>query len=361
MLSTSVRPPGNRTQNSITPTSNEDSGHPSPAPGSDQATTSAPTPTGVSYTSNVQRPNLVHLRILSQYLAEPDRALGMGFADSKTTADLILKHSLEHEFLMCLLLAFAALRQATSQPDHQSRELYHESMELLNIGIKGLGEATSTLNSESLAPTFLASSLIGSHMLCETFAFNHAESTDAFFDRLLHTIRVIRGTRAVLSEGNWANITKSEIAPLFGLHVINRENGEDDKTPYFRRLYTLIESCNLDLDDKVICGEVTDQLLKTYGSDSTDPQIRKISTSVRARAWPVVTDKRFMHMLENRSPVALILTAHWAVLLHDLEGDWPIGNAGKRVVDATEAILGTAWGDWLAWPREVVNRPIQPT
>ncbi|KAF4554375.1 L-arabinose-responsive transcription regulator ARA1-like protein [Elsinoe fawcettii] len=354
LLPSSIRPPGKRIRSAqatpapdAVPQDSTTISHEAESPSSEPS---------VSQSTLASRPNLRHLYLLSLYMRDPEHLIGLPrYGGATRNLDLVLKYAFRHDWLMAILLAFTALRQTIDEGGNA--ELYQESMEQLDIGIQGFTDAMKTISSETISTNFLTSGLVGSHLLCDTFALPHDETPDDFLMRIIRTINVMRGTRALLRDGNWELIKSSDLAPLLDLEILMAPNGTDEKTSHFEKLHSLYESSSLDNHAKEDCKEAVVQLLKTYGSDNEDAQIRRLSRVKRARAWPAVVSGTYTELLLYRSPEALIILAHWAVLLHDLESEWPIRGSGDRIVTIIEGILGDSWKEWLIWPREMVNRP----
>jgi hypothetical protein len=59
-------------------------------------------------------------------------------------------------------------------------------------------------------------------------------------------------------------------------------------------------------------------------------------------------------LLSRRKPEALIILAHYAVLLHRRRRVWLVGNVGWILIQEISKFLGTFWKTWLDWPNEVI-------
>lgn len=80
------------------------------------------------------------------------------------------------------------------------------------------------------------------------------------------------------------------------------------------------------------------------------------STAISAIfAWPILVEVEFTDLLEQRRPEALVMLAHFAVLLHWYKEVWLFGEGGRRVVECVSGYLGGAWGDWLEWAKVEVG------
>ena len=71
--------------------------------------------------------------------------------------------------------------------------------------------------------------------------------------------------------------------------------------------------------------------------------------------WPAKLDARFVHLMAERRPAALILLAYYNAMFSMLSGFWWIGARAKEELAVIEKIVDKDWGDrWLPWVRKVV-------
>ncbi|PNS20591.1 Transcriptional activator protein UGA3 [Sphaceloma murrayae] len=302
--------------------------------------------------------NMDHLRLFHRYLENPQQVFGLGIEQPELQHSLMLKHALANRFLMTLILAVTSLRQCLGETARVS-DSYSQSMELLDAGLRELHKATEDSNEGNIAAIFLASNITGIYMLCDTFIIPHDESPDVFLDRIINTMKITRGVRAVVDR-HWTFLAHSEVRPMFGLELRQVVNSCEDDTSRFRSLFTLIEKSALQPDEVAACNAAINQLLRNYGANSSIPHLRKASRFLRGRAWPVTTTALYIDLLSRRVPEALVIMAHWSVLLHQVSDVWAIGEAGKLLMHAVEHALGPAWDSWLAWPRAVLAGPRTP-
>ncbi|KAF4552477.1 Hypothetical protein D9617_10g074590 [Elsinoe fawcettii] len=258
---------------------------------------------------------------------------------------------------MSLILAVTSLRQAIDEPARHV-ELYQQSMELLDGGLRELYKATEHINEGNIAPIFLSSSITGIYMLCDTFIVKHDETPDVFLDRIINTMKVTRGARAIMDNGHWMLLANSEIRPMLGFDlqdIVKPEN--DEEHARFSTLFELVQVSDLPEDEKAACDAAIQQLLRSYGSRSAIPHLRRASRFLRGRAWPVTTSPLYMDMLARRVSEALVIMAHWSVLLHQISDVWAIGDASNLLMNAVSAALSPEWDSWLVWPREFISTP----
>lgn len=82
------------------------------------------------------------------------------------------------------------------------------------------------------------------------------------------------------------------------------------------------------------------------------------SVARRLIVFPIFVDTRFVDMVEERRPRALVILAHYFALLAMLRGFWWVGDAGPREVTAILDELPVEWHGGLTWPLEILKDQI---
>lgn len=75
------------------------------------------------------------------------------------------------------------------------------------------------------------------------------------------------------------------------------------------------------------------------GSDGTIP----------ASIWISRIHPRFMSLLEERQPFALVILAHFNVIIHSLRGQWWMGEWNSRVLQELGLVLDAEWRKSINW------------
>lgn len=71
--------------------------------------------------------------------------------------------------------------------------------------------------------------------------------------------------------------------------------------------------------------------------------------------WPAQVPLAYLDLLRDRSPAALILLAHYCILLKPLESHWYISSLPKRLLSRIYRQLDPEWRHWLQWPIEEIG------
>lgn len=76
---------------------------------------------------------------------------------------------------------------------------------------------------------------------------------------------------------------------------------------------------------------------------------------VATHTWPVQVTQEYLDLLRGRDPVALILLAHYCILLRPLEDNWYMSGYSKRLLTRIYNQLDEEWRPWLRWPLEEIG------
>lgn len=71
--------------------------------------------------------------------------------------------------------------------------------------------------------------------------------------------------------------------------------------------------------------------------------------------WLVRVPYEYLTDLRQRRPEAIVILAHYAVLLHQARHYWAVGEAGSFLIQEIGSYLGDYWADWLAWPQQALE------
>jgi hypothetical protein len=73
------------------------------------------------------------------------------------------------------------------------------------------------------------------------------------------------------------------------------------------------------------------------------------------KVWVHMTPPRFMELLSERQPGALIILAHYAVLFKRSHRYWYFDGVAEQMLHVAEALVPGEWKTWLEWPMEQIR------
>ncbi|KAK8091442.1 hypothetical protein PG997_001803 [Apiospora hydei] len=282
----------------------------------------------------------------------------------------------------------AATKMVASQMQTQALHLFNR---------RGVGDGKGLdIDETNCAAAVLFSSTLGRHLLADTLEDLHqgrqenSDDSEAALDRYCCYLQVHHGLRAVASS-SWSHLMESDLWPLIALagrvHASRssvrgtelRDLSRWVEEEAFRqktKKTTAEEAMGQDTNDddeeqedakevqqRKTCLEAMDLL--QIGLDESAGTASTVSPSSSSRSsqqqqhqmtftWPVRCPAQFGELVRQRSPPALVILAHYAVLLHLSRDLWQIGPAAPRFLQVISDVLGPGYEARLAWPRGVV-------
>jgi hypothetical protein len=294
--------------------------------------------------------NLTHLELYHNFTSNESSCFLIDEA-SKASRPYVIKHAFSWPFLMSEILALSSIHLSICQPE-RSQFYREESSKLQFEALRLFGESVQEVNSDNIIPAFLFSGMLGLHSFCEVFQ-TPSNSLDDFLARLVQSMRLLRGVRTILA-GWWDTLLCSDIAPMLdaGNHSTDYT---DDFVREFEKLGVRISQCStLSGSQATACEGAVKQLIWVHVGQTSRPLLDGNVELRLITAWPITVSAEYMELIGQRLPEALIVLAHFSVLLHQLRKFWAVGNAGRQLLNALGDCFGEEWDPWLAWPRSVV-------
>ena len=170
-------------------------------------------------------------------------------------------------------------------------------------------------------------------------------------------VQLIRGVNSILMYPSvWPWMENGPLRGLLQPGVINTLETRLPK-PADHQLRLLAQFCeNPDLSDEVVEAyqSAVKDLRKCYAKIFTRSSVEcEIGT---AFTWPVEVPQKFIEMLSNRAPEALIILAHYCVVLHHLDDYWWIKGWAAHLIQNIYAELDSSFHGWIQWPSDVIAR-----
>ncbi len=111
--------------------------------------------------------------------------------------------------------------------------------------------------------------------------------------------------------------------------------------------------CSLAFERLKICF-LTMELLPEDGTIFVNPRDRGVMWN-----WLATVDIEFISLLVENDPVALVLLAHYAVLLHALNEIWWCRGWGRALIGSISSLIGNDWEESLRWPIQHIGLQIE--
>jgi hypothetical protein len=263
-------------------------------------------------------------------------------------------------YLMYEMLALSAQHLSLISP---AREEYYKNQAMLlqnrSITLFNAAIAPEQVTSENCIPFFIFSSTLGTHHFCNVVR-NSEGDFRTFITSLVNSLNLYHGLRAVMDSKWHVLYDYSALQPVLQagrdalMNFLEDENYQAKETESKHLMQLLedpldrLDSATLEANKHAI--NIFDCLLHYYRvSQTKENSLRGIF------GWPTLVKKEFKDGLFRLSPKALIILAHYAVLLHYQRQLWLLGDGGRVLIRAISQNIDMYWLVWLKWPNGEIS------
>lgn len=252
------------------------------------------------------------------------------------------------------LFSVTALHMACFDPENQSlyidRAIRHH-----NIALRHFSSQLHNITRENGACLFTCATLIVVFSLNLAFSRPHQESTGPL-EEILGIFRLLRGVQLVVT-GIREWVRDSEIAPMFADRDIDRTislpgdviaalNLLEERNQQLSKPESDTRAYNLAIEGLEDCFKVI---------STQDAKTSSDRDHGRVLGWPITASQEYIALLSSRQPMALVILAHFAVILDDMRDSWWVREWGSRLIHDIRQMLSDYWQDLMAWPLQKVN------
>jgi hypothetical protein len=151
----------------------------------------------------------------------------------------------------------------------------------------------------------------------------------------------------VLLTGNWSTLTQGPYAPLLLAGTPAPVSyAHDPADSHLVEIQQLISSCD-DAQESIACQIALDGLRRI---------LLPCKTTVGFKAafliWPSVVPTDYIRLLHLKHPIALIILAHYCVVIKKIEMVWYLRGLGQNLLSSIHEVLEPKWRPWLERPME---------
>jgi hypothetical protein len=273
-------------------------------------------------------------------------------AQQKMWQTTAVKVGLGFPFLMHQILAIAALHLGHCNPER--RDYYStKAVERQSQAMEEFALLQNQVDASNCRAIFLFSSLLAIHVLADPTRSSDLSFGD-YLDNLLGCISLVQGVRHLVMDGWEQQLHDSEIGALFNIQHPEQPYDIPDEC---RKLYNLIENANVGDATRNTYSDTLDRLQFTFALSGAPSQ--RHSTIRWLLAWPMQLTREYLELLQERRPEALIIMAHYGVLLQCYRECWVVGDTGVFLIRAISTHTGRHWQPWLAWPNMMIDSDSQ--
>jgi len=267
----------------------------------------------------------------------------------------MVQEALDCGYLMNEILGFSARYLATTRPEKRSHYL-HQAKGYQTHALSLFNNQQVYSMPEDRLRLVLFSWLLANHLLCDVAGPDHDENEGAIA-RFLHYLKLYRGVRTATSAA-WESLLTTEYHDILKLGAeLADAFSSGPQTSSLDLLIT--ESLGMTDAQKKATSQALGRIQWTFdayeqdGHETALPRCFMMSFS-----WPLLINGEFVELLESRRPEAMLVLAHFAVLLHWCGKYWVFKRLGSCLLDSIMKAIGQGWERWLQWPQEMIGRKL---
>lgn len=261
----------------------------------------------------------------------------------QTWQSVIPKEATSHPGLMHGLLALAALHR--SRLDHGGLGRYRDpAMRHQNLSLPYLRTLVFNVSADNCNALFALSTFV----LVFVFALPQSPISPAEFDaftEMMTIIELVKGvwavtemTRTWLLQGPLRPLLLPEVWDVKGAIPGDTGNALDCLV---LKNNTLAQS----VSRRATYDTAIKMLRKTFEMLTLNPDDRGVGLF-----WAAVMERQYIDLLKAQEPMALVLLAHFGVVLHASRENWWSGKWGCQLVKAVHGMLDEHWRSLIRWP-----------
>jgi hypothetical protein len=286
--------------------------------------------------------------LLHHYLQEG--CLGLRTVRSTYLWDVSIPQlALKHDFLMQGLLAVSALHLSTLQP-HRAKELRRQAAIAEHLALPKFRSLVSQNHPQNIHAVFAFAGFVVPYTIARFGA------VDAPLGRLPgvedehpHWFHALIGVMELL-RGNWTELEKGPFGSSMAakIEVDHKWNPDDD---HFGEVDQILRPTELssaeDKKDLAIC-KMAMNALRDYAAVPYCP-CGTMNKMTAVFLWPGWLPKPFLPLLYKRRPEALVILAHYCVLLKHVDSCWYMKGVGNSMLKEINSVLSEEWRARIRW------------
>lgn len=294
--------------------------------------------------------NMAHIKLFNNMVSDQFFADGTDVEEDIPTS-IYFKHALTTPYLMHQCMAASALQLSIREKDlcefyrDQSKGLQNRALALFNESHRVL-----EMTAANCVHMFLFSSLVGVSVMSDIL-LHQRNSIGDFIDAFTQGLSLYRGVLHIVQHGREL-LDKSELGPhLEKSGALMREATTEMLECQAIRDFINASEVNLTLRNTYL--EAIDHLQRAFNAQrkagKNKSQVPLVLT------WPMVISPAFIELMQLQNAEALMILAHYAIVLHRARFLWIVGDCGRFLITSISQRLGPEWQTHLEIPLSALS------
>ena len=331
---------------------------------SERSTSATPGPS-LSGTSRDQGElNLTDLQLLTHWTFTASLSFGYKVGDEVAWQKDITQMASRHPFLMHAILAISALSMArsvsVSESQHYLLAAAHHQSKTFPSYRQIINDVEQNMNEENSHAVIATASLISVYSLYSLGSPGLPDSIGqgrCTLNEVCEWLSLIRGARGImLYRWDWTANGPMSFCLREGPTEIDLSYGpEDTHLASLDGVFASWEPSPETQSSEIEAYQATLMLLRETFAALAQRQ-PGVGPKVALLVWVEKFPQRYLELLGEQRPAALILLAHYCVMLQRCGARyWYAEGAAERIMSMVYHALEQKWRHWIAWPFEEIR------
>lgn len=293
--------------------------------------------------------NVPQLRLLHHFTTVTAKTLAAHSNAEEVFSSYLVKVAFDHPFLLHAILAVAALHlgrlERKSRADFllQAEKHHDAALARFRSDVEDIHESNFEAVLAFATALFPYSCAI---------SIDNSKDLDHAFDIILSNLLLTRRVRPMVSS-MYGAMNESELGRI----VPNDIQGID-----FDAIPSETELVQLRKFSEAVHHIYPSDIVEAYGEAirileivfSVTSRLPNPPSDALLKMWIHFVTPRFMELLSEKQPGALIIFAHYGVLLGRSQRYWFLEGVAEQILQIADAFVPTEWATWLDWPKEQI-------
>lgn len=247
------------------------------------------------------------------------------------------------------MLALSAVHLATLQP-HRKAELVNIAFKAERVALPSFRRYVNHYDQNNVNVVFAFSSFLIIYTLAISGLYeNENARIPALGGSEPHWLLVMRGNVQFLAN-NWPDISQGPFRDILSTELEHIEYSTNPDDHRLVKLHHILIPNNPE-EQRAFesCRDALDELRRVSS-------LKLIVPGAAIFAWPGRVSNEYLKLVSDRRPQALVILAHYAVLVKKSNLVWYLGNAGEKLLEAINRELDDEWKPYIKWAMEVPSQ-----
>lgn len=257
--------------------------------------------------------------------------------------------AVNHRYLMHAMLALTSLHMAYLHPtetkEYESRAAHHHS-----LAVPLFRSALANVTESSSHALYACGHLVIKY----TFASPQSRRNLIFSPATGTSSEIIGLLRGAFSMHGYAEKWLSNGPLGFCMERPLDETPDFSQNPddsyLVQLLYLLLADCS---EESNLCCAALNSLRRLLAMAATPGQT--ISVKTLTYSWPVQVPQKYITLVGEGKPKALVVLAHYCVMLKMLDSFWFMEGCAARILEQCRQNLESQWHRYIEWPLSIVG------